>query len=220
MIKALLKSAWHAAAARFPALYWLRRGRDYYAGRVESPCEQAMRREVLDLISSSAPARVLEYGVGNASFLKKLHERLPGTECHGVDISATQLATARATFPEGRYAVSDLSKLDFPDAHFNVVYGIGVLIYLPPDERARALTELRRVTRDRLVAVEYLTGDFDESLRRRFASARDFRYDYDIPSALRDAGFSSVESGKIAAAWNPKVNTLGELPHGRIVARP
>ncbi len=213
-----LELLWRAAASRFPALYWLRRGRTYYQNRQETDNEQRLHAEVIGLVTGYAPRRLLEYGVGNAAFLRKLHAALPAAECHGVDISRTMLRSARATFPEAHFAVSDLTSLAYPDDHFDVVVGLGVLIYLPPHVRERVFRELRRVMKGHLIAVEYITKYFDDELLARFRRAQDLRYTYDIEAALRAAGFRILAARKVASTWDPRINTLNEMPHGLVIA--
>lgn len=213
-----LRWLWRILASRLPVLYWLRRGRTYYQNRPESECEKSLHRELIDVLVPRRPRRVLEYGVGNGAVLKKIAAALPGVECCGVDISRTQLRAARQNFPGAEYRVSDLQTIDYPDHHFDVVLGLGVLIYLRPAVRRRVFRELFRVTRGRLVAVEYVTAYFDAETRRRFLNAGDFRYDYDIEEEIRRAGFRVEEARKIGAGWDPAVNRAGEMPHGLIVA--
>ncbi|MBZ5557415.1 MAG: class I SAM-dependent methyltransferase [Acidobacteriia bacterium] len=215
----LRSTVWRALASRYPSLYWLRRGRTYYQQREESACERLMHEAVLDRIAALKPSRLLEYGAGNGSFLRKIQARMPDVECFGVDFSASQLAVARAAMPGANLSVGNLTHLKFETGAFDVVVGLGVLIYVRPQDRRRVFGELRRVCRGHLVAVEYITKFFDAGMKARFDGARDFRYDYDIEQHVRDAGFDVLDAGKIAAAWDPATNPLGELPHGMIVAR-
>lgn len=203
---------------RYPLLYWLLRGRIYYQNYQETACEKLTHEALASRIADLKPARVLEYGVGNASFLKKLHILLPDAEFHAVDISATQIQTARKNFPQASYALSDLMKLNYPDGYFDVVVGLGVLIYLKPAVRNEVFRELFRVTGRNLIALEYVTRYFDAPLKARFDAAGDFRYDYDIEESLRAAGFRRVACSKNSPSWNPSTNPSGDLPHCLIVA--
>lgn len=203
----------------FPGLYWYFRGRNYYNKRVETECEKVLHKEAITALFSYQPKKVLEYGVGNAAVLKKIHERDSSIQCFGVDISKTQILSAKDNFPGAEYKVSDLRKLGFPDNYFDVIYGLGVLIYIKPGNRAQSYKELYRICNCYLIAVEYITKYFSAELKYKFDNAGDYRYDYDIEGSLHSAGFEIIKSKKIETIWNSKINIHGEMPHSMIICK-
>lgn len=209
----------NAIFRRYPGLYWRRRAASYYVHREESGYLRLVHEAIVDRVVSLRPARVLEYGVGNASLLKKIHDRLPEAQYWGTDVSTAHLEAARQRFPEAIFSAGDLRQLEYADNSFDVVIGVGVLIYLPARTRPRAFRELHRVTKGHVIAAEYITKYFDDEMLRRYRNVADFRTDYDIEGCFRVAGFTSVEVCKLDAAWSPTTNPLGGLPHGIIVAR-
>lgn len=89
--------------------------------------------------------RVLEIGIGMGSDLLSWAEG--GAEAHGIDITEEHLRLSRLNFAlHGRSAdlkLCDAAKIEFPDAHFDVVYSNGVLHHVP--ETVRCIGEAWRV---------------------------------------------------------------------------
>jgi len=79
-------------------------------------------------------ARVLDLGCGAGTTARALAPRLAVT---GVDISAGQIALARANVPEGEFAVGDLASADYPPASFDAVVALYSISHVPRDEHAR-----------------------------------------------------------------------------------
>jgi 2-polyprenyl-3-methyl-5-hydroxy-6-metoxy-1,4-benzoquinol methylase len=89
--------------------------------------------------------RVLEIGFGMGSDLLSWAEG--GAEVHGIDITEEHFRLATLNFAlHGRTAdlrLCDAAKIDFPDAHFDVVYSNGVLHHTP--DTVRCIGEAWRV---------------------------------------------------------------------------
>jgi len=89
--------------------------------------------------------RVLEIGFGMGSDLLSWAEG--GAEVHGIDITEEHFRLANLNFAlHGRTAdlrLCDAAKIDFPDAHFDVVYSNGVLHHTP--DTVRCIGEAWRV---------------------------------------------------------------------------
>jgi SAM-dependent methyltransferase len=95
-----------------------------------------------------APARVLEVGVGEGYVSSRIRRRYPRAELVGVDLLDPVLA---ASWRERGLAglFGDIACLPFATATFDLVLAIEVLEHVP--DPAAALTELGRVSRDRVV---------------------------------------------------------------------
>jgi ubiquinone/menaquinone biosynthesis C-methylase UbiE len=99
-------------------------------------------------LPASAPARVLEVGVGEGEVSDRIRSRYPGVEVVGVDLPDTDLAAHwQERGLQGLFA--DIARLPFPDAAFDLVLAIEVLEHVP--DPPAALRELNRVGRDRVV---------------------------------------------------------------------
>lgn len=111
----------------------------------------AMTRDALNIAYHAAyercrGARVLDYGCaeGEAAVLLR---RAGAASVHGIDISpvAVQHAAARAAaenLSNVTFEVMNAEELTFPDAHFDFVFGIGILHHLTV---SRAFAEIARV---------------------------------------------------------------------------
>lgn len=219
LIKKTIKKILDNLFSLFPFIYWCFRRRNYYKNKSETECQRLMHNEVIKIIIDRNPENILEYGVGNASLLKKIHNNNNKIRCYGVDLSISQIQSAKRIFPEAELRVCSLKKIRYTDNYFDVVYGIGVLMYLKPYERAKCYSELYRVTRDLLIAVEYITKYFSNELMDKFNNAGDYRYNYDIEESLCNAGFKIIESRKIGVTWDPMINKLWEMPFGIIICK-
>jgi ubiquinone/menaquinone biosynthesis C-methylase UbiE len=94
----------------------------------------------------SAGARVLDYGCAEGEAALLLH-RYGASTVHGIDISpvAVQHAAERAAAARASnvtFEVMNAEELAFPDAHYDLVFGIGILHHL---NLPRALGEIARV---------------------------------------------------------------------------
>lgn len=119
----------------------------FYADTADAPPrrETHLNQACLDTILSSAIGpRVLEVGVGKCHLANKLAER------H--DVTVADIAISRADIGPGITAVeAPAHRLPFTDQSFDTVICTHTLEHAP--DLVRALSELRRVTRRRLIIV-------------------------------------------------------------------
>jgi ubiquinone/menaquinone biosynthesis C-methylase UbiE len=110
-------------------------------------------RDLNFIKSYSRPGnRVLDYGCGNGRLLEILPQ---GIEYHGIDISQKLLAEAKRKYPtDGRRRAyfkkisPVITRLPFPDNHFDAIYSIAVLHHLPGKESRLTLAgEFKRILR-------------------------------------------------------------------------
>jgi SAM-dependent methyltransferase len=99
-------------------------------------------------LPSTAPASVLEVGMGEAEIASRVHERYPEASIVGIDLPDPELAAAWGEH-EIPGAFADITRLPFPDASFDLVLAIEVLEHVP--DPAGALRELARVGRGTFV---------------------------------------------------------------------
>jgi ubiquinone/menaquinone biosynthesis C-methylase UbiE len=93
-------------------------------------------------LPATAPARVLEIGVGEAEVARRLAARWPGTTIIGLDLPDPALSSAWDDSPiHGLFG--DVAHLPFTDGRFDLVLGIEVLEHV--EDPAAALGELARV---------------------------------------------------------------------------
>jgi SAM-dependent methyltransferase len=114
------------------------------------------RREkaaVLDAVEPVADKRMLEIACGTGRFTVLLAER--GADIVGLDISGPMLQQGREKAQIAdvsdtlEFLRGDAARLPFPDDHFDVV--LAMRFFHLADTPAEFMSELRRVTRDRIV---------------------------------------------------------------------
>ena len=93
------------------------------------------------LPANGAGLKVLDVGCGTGNQMKSLHER--GFTVVGVDGSADMLEKARVNNPGAEFHQTDVEKLPFAEASFDLVICIEVLRYLPANDPC--LREMVRV---------------------------------------------------------------------------
>jgi SAM-dependent methyltransferase len=103
---------------------------------------------VLDRAKIGPGSRVLDCGCGAGRFARMAADR--GALVAGIDAAEQLIAIAAERTAGGDFRTGDLEALPWPDNSFDVVTGFSAFQFA--DDKIRALTEARRVSRD-LVAV-------------------------------------------------------------------
>jgi ubiquinone/menaquinone biosynthesis C-methylase UbiE len=97
----------------------------------------------LDTFEAPPGARVLDVGTGVGAMAAQLVLSCPGISLTGVDVSATQIARARAIHPVATYVQADGASLPFESGSFDRVHMSWVLEHV--SEPLPILREIRRV---------------------------------------------------------------------------
>ena len=164
-------------------------------------------RILFDALPQRSYARVLDWGVGHGAALVTWQERHPGAECHGVDLSAPCLKVANLRGRERGMRLflsqQDLEHLDYPSAHFDLVFFNFMLHELPPAHTPALLAEAARILKPGGIFAGHefhlRPGDpFQNLLQRTHAWTNNETYStswYATPIGewARAAGFSRVE---------------------------
>jgi len=163
-------------------------------------------RILFDALPQRDYPRVLDWGTGHGAALVTWQERNPKSECHGVDLSAPCLKVANLrAYERGMtffLAQQDLEHLDYPDAHFDLVFFNFMLHELPPAHTPALLAEAARILKPGGLFAGHefhlRPGDaFQNVLQRSHAWTNNEPYStpwYDAPIErwAREAGFSKV----------------------------
>lgn len=114
----------------------------YLAWSALRPSETRLRYlgVALDLIPAGSD--VLELGCGAG--IPMTAALAEGRTVTGVDISATQIETARRNVPAATFTLADMTTLDFPLASFDAVVAFYALTHVPRDEHAGLLERICR----------------------------------------------------------------------------
>lgn len=105
-------------------------------------------QHVLDRAKIGSGTRVLDCGCGAGRFLRMAADR--GALVAGIDAAEELIAIAAERTTDGDFQTGDLEALPWPDDSFDLVTGFSAFQFA--DDKIRALSEARRVSRD-LVAV-------------------------------------------------------------------
>ena len=104
---------------------------------------------VLERTGVGSSTRLLDCGCGAGRFARMAADR--GASVAGIDAAAGLIEIAADRTPEGDFRVGDLEALPWPDASFDVVTGFNAFQFA--DDKARALTETRRVSHGQIAVV-------------------------------------------------------------------
>ena len=160
-----------------PGDYWRRPdiAEQYDSGRFDSLRGRLYRRREeraieLALGELAHGSHVLDAACGTGRITALLQRN--GFQAAGCDISPAMLAVARRRLTSLGYDVplieSSVEHLPYADASFDAATCVGLLMHLDPDVRVRALRELARVSRGRVV-VQYGCVDAFQRLGARIA---------------------------------------------------
>ena len=115
--------------------------------RIGSDCAHLIEESLQAAGKGIAPgSRILDFGCGCGRTLRWLLPRYPNSEFHGVDVDAEAVEWCMKNVKPGHFqATSPISRLPFPNKHFDVVYSISVFTHLDEHMQDQWLSELRRV---------------------------------------------------------------------------
>jgi ubiquinone/menaquinone biosynthesis C-methylase UbiE len=158
------------------------------AARLRSAERQAMLElpRVTALSGEGLTIRaMLDVGTGTGLFAEAFAKL--GIEATGIDVNADLLATASELVPAGRFLESPAESLPFPDRSFDLVF-LGLVLHETDDPQA-VLKEARRVTRHRVVVLEWVYRDEPQGppLEHRMKQET-------IETLAAGAGFSKAET--------------------------
>lgn len=145
--------------AMAPPSAWPRRPSDllddprlFHAFRVMLVGSQAPTRRVLREELSGVGGDVLDVCCGTGEFASSVEAGYLG-----VDLNARFIARARARYrgrPATSFEVGDVTRLPFPDRHFAASMCVNSLHHFSDDAAVGVLSEMRRVTRGRVLVVD------------------------------------------------------------------
>jgi ubiquinone/menaquinone biosynthesis C-methylase UbiE len=156
--------------------------------RLRDP-ERVARMEVERVVSSAleglnAARTVLDVGTGSGLFAEQFVKS--GLVVTGLDANAEMLPVAKQYVPFGTFKEGVAEQLPYPDGSFDLVF-MGLLLHEADDPLA-ALSEARRVARQRLAILEWPKEeqDFGPPLAQRISSEK-------ISKLSEETGFRSFK---------------------------
>ena len=150
-----MRAYYHARAHEYDD-WWL--GRGLYADR-ERPGWEEELDEIAGLIAGLPPVRTLDVACGTGFLTRHLRGAVVG-----LDQSDAMLDVAREQVPDAKFVQGDALDLPFADAAFDRVFTTYFYCHLEAPERARFLTEARRVAGE-LVVIGSIHHEGEDSER-------------------------------------------------------
>jgi SAM-dependent methyltransferase len=151
-------------------------------------------RHVLDRAMIGSGTMVLDCGCGAGRFARMAADR--GGRVAGIDAAERFIAIATERTPEGDFRTGDLEALPWPDDSFDVVTGFSSFQFA--DDKVRALSEARRVSRA-LVVVVIPTRVPESGIASVFVPLFPL-FPPDALAAMKDSGmFALSEAGRLDA---------------------
>jgi len=204
---------------------------EYEARRFATPLQRLKHRRdvalVLELLSSVPRIRVvLDLPCGTGRLLPAL--RAAGFRALGADVALEMMRAGREHRAEPAPLVqADAAHLPFRSAAFDAVVSLRFLFHLSPEERGRALAEMRRVTRDGVVVGEVRyrwTLKHGGRWLRSFAGlARRYRPSQDRAELARElagSGLELVSLRPVSRVFSDKAFFLARPAHAARPALP
>ncbi len=126
--------------------FWIKEAANYAQRTL--PTSHPYRLEYAKLLLGLGPKRVLEVGCNASQNLLTIHSMDPRVEIFGCDVA-----------PVGSNAEIDVREasvynLPYPDNFADVVFTLGLLTHIPPQDADRAVSELIRVSSEYIVIRE------------------------------------------------------------------
>lgn len=124
------------------------------AGRLRDPARLALlevERVVAASLEKLAIRSMLDIGAGAAIFAETFFQK--GLSVAGVDISEKMVAAAKGLLPQGDFRVGGMETIPFETGSFDLAF-LGHVLH-EADDTTKALSEARRVARQRVVVLEW-----------------------------------------------------------------
>jgi ubiquinone/menaquinone biosynthesis C-methylase UbiE len=113
---------------------------------LDLPFEYRRYRQLRPLLFAEMSGLILDAGVGTG---RNFPFYPSGAKVIGIDLSAAMLARARQRLGQARAEVElremDITRLEFPDQHFDNVVATFLFCVLPDEQQTPALAEIKRV---------------------------------------------------------------------------
>jgi ubiquinone/menaquinone biosynthesis C-methylase UbiE len=133
--------------------------------------------------------RILDVGTGTGIFAEAFAAK--GLEVVGIDANGVMLEVARRLVPEAEFKQARAEAIPYGDGEFDLSF-LGLLLH-ETDDPVQALREARRVSRSRVVVLEwpYVHDDHKPPLERRLSVER-------ILDIAKRAGLEHVEHQRLS----------------------
>lgn len=166
--------------------YWQRRkGWKEYQDTANHP----HRHFITHILKQLNWMSLMEIGCGSGPNLINIAQNIPNKQLGGVDINAEAIALCNQTFKGGHFRVGNAEDMLMTDKSADIILSDMLLIYVGPRKINNYLKELRRITRNNVVLIEYHSKSWWKRLKLRLLSGR---HSYNYKKRLEDLGFYDI----------------------------
>jgi ubiquinone/menaquinone biosynthesis C-methylase UbiE len=154
--------------------------------RTPERLERLEVERVVDLALEGGPVQsVLDIGTGSGVFAEAFARH--GLPVTGIDTNPEMLQAARGYVPSGNFREATAEEIPYPDDAFDLAF-MGLVLH-ETDDLLKALQEAYRVTKKRLVVLEwpYAEQEFGPGLEERLQPAQ-------VVELASQAGFQSSQA--------------------------
>jgi pseudaminic acid biosynthesis-associated methylase len=149
----------------------------------------------LELLDRYEIGNVLEVGCNVGANLRPIADR---ANASGIDVNESAIRSLNADRPDISAQVADGTSLPFPDAAFDLVFTMGVLIHVPTETLELVTGEIVRCSRRYVLAGEYFSST-PEVIPYRGEDRALFKRDFGAFYREHHPGLASVEQGFLPA---------------------
>jgi ubiquinone/menaquinone biosynthesis C-methylase UbiE len=152
---------------------------------------------------------VLDVGCGPGHLTA--HLRSLDVDTAGIDVVPAFLDHARASYPDGRFALASIHRLPVPDSSVAGILAWYSLIHLPPDDLDSVLDELgRAMAAGATLVAGFFDGDEIAALEHKVTTAYFWPVD-ELSARLRRAGLVEVERQRRPAIPQTKIRSQAAI---------
>jgi len=207
-------------------LLWRLRGKSYHAEKM-SDAYKKMYDYLATICIAEKPENVIEYGCGYGYLLKEIFKKntgmgSPSVKYFGIDYSNEQIVNAKKYFSDATFKTADITKrvTDFIDNQFDVVIGVGVLMYIKENKISFAMDELYRICKKKIFVIEYYYKYLNDQKKEAYVRAKseDGRCVYDYEKLLAEAGFRNIKTVHMDLFVNKTINVNDEMAQTLVIA--
>jgi SAM-dependent methyltransferase len=164
----LLKKLFSPRALKlFWCLYWygeeLKEAREL-GFKSKIPIRGSERATLIETLLSGEDKTFLEVGFGYGQNLHVLREFISSENIFPLELNKERVLATKESLPDLPYSLGDILSLPYQDKSIDVVFTSAVLLYLNSSDVQKALLEMMRVARKRVVILEQECSGDDQEL--------------------------------------------------------
>jgi ubiquinone/menaquinone biosynthesis C-methylase UbiE len=184
--------------------YWKNRKIDWQKAYL-STWNHPHRAYILSLLSSFSWVSLMEIGCGGGANLVAIVKRFPNRQIGGVDVNPDAIELVRNVLKGGLFKVNSGDDVMMSDKSTDVTLTDMCLIYVGPFKIKKYLTEIKRITRSRVVLCEFHHPSFFKRWWLRLTTGY---HAHDYKKLLEKQGFYDIGIYKMPDEAYPQAKDM------------